>query len=111
MLKESGFVIIRVMAPIDSANKIREVLGEAGAGAMGEYKFCSYSSRGIGRFLPTGNANPTIGQIGKLEEVEEEMIQTICHKDLVEQVIKKMIKAHPYERPAFDIIPRLELPK
>jgi len=108
MFKQSDFVIIRVMAPVTCADKIRKVLGEAGAGVQGNYQYCSFSSRGVGRFLPTAGAQPAIGQIGKLEEVEEEMIQTICHKDLVKQVIKKMKAAHPYEEPAYDIIPRLE---
>ncbi len=88
---------------------MREALGDAGAGEQGNYSCCSFSTRGIGRFLPGTGANPAIGEIGKPEEVEEEMIETICHKNLVEKVILAVKNAHPYEEPAIDIVPRLEI--
>ena len=109
MRKESDFVKIKITVPVESANKVREALGVAGAGKQGNYSHCSFSTRGIGRFLPGAGANPAIGEVGKLEEVEEEMIETICHKDLIEKVILAVKNAHPYEEPAIDIVPRLEI--
>ncbi len=109
MLKESDFVKIQVGVPVEAADKVRAALGEAGSGKQGNYSFCSFTHHGIGRFLPGEGANPTIGKVGQLEEVEEEMIETICHKDLVEKVIIAVKKVHPYEEPTIDIIPRFEL--
>ncbi|MDD5072032.1 MAG: hypothetical protein PHQ42_04860 [Patescibacteria group bacterium] len=109
MLKESNYVKIVVAVPRQSANKIREAIGRVGAGEQGKYKFCSGSYKAIGRFIPQKGAHPAIGQTGKLEEVEEEIITTICHKDLVEKVVTAIKKAHPYEEPPIDIIPRLDI--
>lgn len=109
MLKSSKYVKIRVAVPLTHADKIREALGKAGAGVRGNYEFCSGSWRGVGRFRPKKGARPAIGQVGKLEEVEEEIIETICHKDHVEKVIAAVKKVHPYEEPAIDICPRLDI--
>ena len=109
MVKESEFVKIRVMVPVDSADVIREALGKAGAGVQGKYTYCSGSYRQMGRFCPMEGAKPAIGEIGKIEEVEEEVIETICHRDLVEQVAAAVKKVHPYEEPAIDILPRLDV--
>jgi len=109
MLKESSYVKIRVSVPVKAADKVRRALGQAGAGVQGNYQFTSFSSLGIGRFKPSKGAKPAIGKIGELEEVKEEMIETICHKKLVKKVITAVKKAHPYEEPAIDIIPRYEI--
>ncbi|PIR96720.1 MAG: hypothetical protein COT91_05150 [Candidatus Doudnabacteria bacterium CG10_big_fil_rev_8_21_14_0_10_41_10] len=109
MLKDSDFVKIRVAVPLDHADKIRKVLGEAGAGIQGNYKFASGSWKQTGRFLPTRGANPTVGKIGNLEEVPEEVIETLCHVDKVRNVIEAVENFHPYEEPAIDVIPRLDV--
>lgn len=109
MLKESSYVKIHISVPLDYADNVRGAIGEAGAGKQGNYAHCSGSVRSIGRFVPLEGSRPSIGEVGKSEEVEEEIIQTICHKDLVEEVVSAIRKVHPYEEPAIDIFPRLEL--
>jgi hypothetical protein len=109
MLKSSDFVKIRVSVPLNAAAAVREALGQAGAGVQGNYTNCTASIRQTGRFQPTAGAKPAIGQIDQLEEVEEELIETICHKDIVEKVITAIKKAHPYEEPAIDIMPRYDI--
>jgi len=109
MLKESNYVKIVIAVPADSANKIRESLGKVGAGVQGNYESCSGSYKQIGRFKPKVGAKPTIGKIDKLEKVKEEVIEVICRKNLVAKVIDEVKKIHPYEEPAIDIYPRLEI--
>jgi len=109
MLKESNFVKIRVSVPLEAADQVRQALGQAGAGFQGNYEFASGSIKQIGRFKPTSSASPAIGEIGKLEKVEEELIETLCRKDLVETAIAAIKKAHPYEEPAIDIVPRYDI--
>lgn len=109
MLKESEFVSLRVYVPLTHADAVRKAMGDAGAGKIGNYSHCSGSVRVSGRFIPLEGANPTIGHVGEPEVVEEEMIQTVCHKDVVEKVMKAVHEAHPYEEPAIDIFPRLEV--
>ncbi len=71
---------------------------------MGNYDACSFSIRGIGRFRPLPGANPAIGEIGKIEEVEEERIETIVEENILELLIKAVREAHPYEEPSIDIL-------
>ncbi len=101
----SQFVKIVVFVPTAHADKVREAMAQAGAGHIGNYDFCSFSSKGIGRFRPLTGTKPTIGQIGKLEEVEEERIETICPHDKVKDVIAAIKSVHLYEEPAIDIYP------
>lgn len=97
-----------VYAPVNNADHIRRVLGEMGAGAIGEYTHCSFSATGTGRFLPGENTNPLIGTVGQLEAVAEERIETVYPETIEKPLIEAMLKAHPYEEPAYDIYP-LEL--
>ena len=93
---------IVVYVPLKSADLMREVIGKAGGGKIGDYSFCSFSSRGVGRFLPGANARPKIGEIGKLEQVEEERIEVTCPREVADNVIAAIKRAHPYEVPAID---------
>jgi len=108
-MKESPYVKIMVSVPVPQADEVRAAMGRAGAGKQGEYEYCSASYRVIGRFLPLAGANPAIGTVGEMEEVEEEMITTICHKDILAAVIREIQRVHPYEEPAIDILPRFEI--
>lgn len=105
---EFNLVKIVTFAPIEDADKIREALGSAGAGQIGKYSYCSYSVVGKGRFMPSDNANPHIGEPGQLETVEEERIEVICERTSAKSVIATMKQAHPYEEVAFDIYPLLD---
>lgn len=100
-------VKIVTFVPIEYADKVRQAMGDAGAGEQGSYSHCSWSSRGTGRFRPLEGANPFIGEIGKFEEVEEERIEMICERSKAKAVIAAMKAAHPYEEIAFDLIPLL----
>lgn len=89
--------------PVSDADKVREAIGKAGGGKIGNYSFCSFTSRGVGRFLPEKGAHPATGEIGKLEQVEEERIEFVCNSELKDAVLQAIRKAHPYEEPAIDI--------
>ena len=82
-----------------------EAMGKSGAGFIGDYKHCSFSVKGIGRFMPMENSHPAIGQTGKLEEVLEERIETICYKKDLNKIIKAIKAVHPYEQAAIDLYP------
>lgn len=91
--------------PLTHADAVREALGKAGAGTYPNYSFCSFSTRGIGRFKPESGAHPAIGEVGKLEEVEEERIECQIDIDKVDQVLKALRQSHPYEEIAYDLFP------
>jgi dinuclear metal center YbgI/SA1388 family protein len=96
---------IVVFVPKSDAEQVIDALGNAGAGHIGNYSHCSFSTNGSGRFLPGENTNPTIGTKGKLETVDEVRIETIVPELLLKKVVTSMIKAHPYEEVAYDVYP------
>ncbi len=91
--------------PPPYAEKARKAIGEAGAGKLGNYSFCSFSVRGIGRFKPEKGANPAIGKVGKFEEIEEERIECQVDAEVVNDVLAALKKVHPYEEIAYDLYP------
>lgn len=98
-------VKIVVFVPLTHTDKIREVIGKNGGGIIGNYDYCSFSSRGMGRFKPNEKASPHIGKANKLEEVEEERIEFLCPRNKARMIIDKIKKAHPYDEVAMDIYP------
>ncbi|XJZ26255.1 Nif3-like dinuclear metal center hexameric protein [Bacillota bacterium Lsc_1132] len=96
---------IVVFVPKGSAEQVRQALGNAGAGFIGNYSHCSFSTAGTGRFLPEDAANPFIGEVGSLEAVEEVRIETIVPEPLLKKALTAMLKAHPYEEVAYDVYP------
>ena len=94
---------IVVFSPTTHSEKLREVMSNAGAGIIGNYTHCTFTSKGIGRFKPMNGANPTIGSVGKIEEVEEERIETVCSEKNLKNILKAIREAHPYEETATDV--------
>src|ERR1035437_6525604 len=102
---DSKNVKIVIFVPETHTDIIREAMGKAGAGKIGNYSFCSFSSKGIGRFKPEQGADPHIGKIGKFEEVVEERIEAVCPRKKLQEVIRAIREVHPYEEIALDIYP------
>lgn len=96
-------VKIVVFVPETHTNIVRDAMGKTGAGKLGNYSYCSFSSKGVGRFRPGSGADPHIGKIGQLEAVVEERIEVTCSRELLTQVISEMKKVHPYDEVAFDV--------
>lgn len=100
---DSEFVKLVVFVPLDDAQALRDALTEAGAGVIGAYTGCSFSSLGQGRFTGGENSSPAIGERGIRETVEEERIEVRVPRLVLKAVIASMKAAHPYEEVAYDI--------
>lgn len=103
-----NLIKIVVFVPLAQADMVRKVMGEAGAGIIGNYSHCSFSSKGIGRFKPLEGAHPAIGKVGQPEEVEEERIEAVCPKNKAKGIIVAIKEVHPYEEVALDIYPLVD---
>lgn len=107
---EHSYVKIVVFVPKSHEDIVRKVMGEYGAGYIGNYSNCSFSQDGIGRFKAESNTNPFIGKIGEITEVNEVRIETIISESKANQLISVIKNVHPYEEVAYDIYP-LNSPK
>ena len=93
-----------IFVPVKSLQKVADAVFKAGAGAIGNYSHCSFSTAGLGTFFPLEGAKPAIGKKGEFENVEEIKFESIVPAEKVADCIKAMRNAHPYEMPAFDVI-------
>lgn len=91
--------------PDSHLEKVREILFEAGAGHIGNYDQCSYQSEGYGTFRAGEEADPFCGNKGELHSESEIRLEVILPQHIKGKVLKSLIEAHPYEEPAFDLIP------
>ncbi len=98
-------VKITVTSPVENAEEVRRTLGDAGAGIIGNYSYCTITEKCIGTFKANEYSNPYIGEKGIIEHVLEEKIEVQCDINIVKDVLKRLREVHPYEEPAIDIMP------
>jgi dinuclear metal center YbgI/SA1388 family protein len=82
---------------------VRNALFEAGAGVIGNYDNCGFSTQGTGSYKANEKANPFAGKRGTLHFEKEIRFETILFAHLKERVISALISAHPYEEVAYDV--------
>ncbi len=92
---------LTTVIPKENTENVLSKLHEAGAGNIGNYKNCSFRMEGTGTFLPSEEANPTLGEIGQLENVNENRIEVIFPMYLKNKILNALFKAHPYEEVAY----------
>jgi len=96
--------------PVEDAERMRQAITDAGAGSIGDYDSCTFTTEGVGRFRPLDGANPAIGRVGEPEVVLESRIEAVFPRVKRRQVVAAMCGAHPYEEPAFDVFEMAEVP-
>ncbi len=92
---------ITAFVPHNQTEKVLNALYEAGAGQIGNYKNCSFTSTGEGTFTPNDDANPSIGSLGNAEKVHENRIELIFEAYKENKIIAALKFAHPYEEVAY----------
>ena len=86
-------------------SQVFNAITNAGAGSLyGNYSSCGFIAEGAGLFTPLENAKPFVGEVLEPQVVDEVKIETIVLKKDINNVIKAMKEAHPYEEAAYDII-------
>ncbi|MDI6871838.1 MAG: Nif3-like dinuclear metal center hexameric protein [Bacillota bacterium] len=94
-----------VFVPESHVEAVRQALGDAGAGHLGNYSHCTFGVSGTGTFLPQQGAEPYVGERGVLARVAEVRLETILPESLLEAVLQAMRRVHPYEEVAYDVYP------
>lgn len=89
--------------PVSDAEIVKEAVFASGAGRIGDYEACCFQTKGVGQFRPLDGADPHIGKVGELEQVEELKVELVCRDDLIRDAIAALKAAHPYEEPAYEV--------
>lgn len=95
--------------PESHLESTKQAIFSAGAGGIGNYEHCAWQVKGIGQFKPVKGADPYIGQLNELEQVEEWHVETIVPEENAKAVAKALQASHPYEEPAFEFIQIIEI--
>ncbi|KAM6508830.1 hypothetical protein FSOLCH5_011832 [Fusarium solani] len=94
-------------APPASVAACKAAIFKAGAGRYpgpGGYTECCWQATGTGQFRPGDAANPAIGEVGKLEEIPEVRVETVCAgEETVKKAVSALKEAHPYEEVAYQV--------
>lgn len=90
--------------PVEQAEEVRTAIFAAGGGHIGDYSECSYNTAGQGTYKPGEGTNPFSGTPGSRHTENEIKIEMIYPAWLEKNILQAMIKAHPYEEVAYDII-------
>ena len=94
--------------PEDAVETMAAAIFATGAGCIGKnsrYTCCSFHTPGHGTFRGDETTHPAVGEKGRLEVVPEIRWETVVHQTVLSQAIAALRGAHPYEEPAFDVIP------
>jgi dinuclear metal center YbgI/SA1388 family protein len=94
-----------VFVPAAFTEKVSDAIFEAGGGVIGEYNRCSYRTNGTGTFKGSDKSNPSIGEKGHDEIVEEVRLEVVIDSWKIKKVLAAVFKVHPYEEVAYDIYP------
>jgi putative NIF3 family GTP cyclohydrolase 1 type 2 len=99
-----------VFVPQADAPRLIDALAAAGAGAIGDYDRCAWTSEGTGTFRPLPGAIPTIGAVGRIEQVAETRVEMVVPASRRHYVVAALRAAHPYQEPAFDLLAQVPMP-
>ncbi|KAF3202762.1 hypothetical protein TWF106_002289 [Orbilia oligospora] len=79
--------------PVEKLDSTKAAIFAAGAGRYpgpGNYTECAWVSLGTGQFRPGDMANPHLGEVGELKQVEEARVETLV---IGEEVVREVVQA------------------
>lgn len=97
-----------VFVPSAHLQKVREAIFNAGGGHQGNYDRTSFWVAGWGTFRPLAGAQPFIGDMGFVQEIEEQCLEVLVSWDKLEAVVQAVKSSHPYEEVIFDVLTLVE---
>lgn len=83
---------LTMYVPDSHLESLKQALFAAGAGQVGDYAQCCWQIKGLGQFFPRADAQPFIGQIGQLTQVEEwrvEMVMLATYRQAVLEALRR----------------------
>jgi hypothetical protein len=94
--------------PDSALEAVKAAVFATGAGQIGRYDSCCWQVAGHGQFRPLAGSQPSIGEQDTLETVLEYRVEIVCDRERIGAAIQAMIRAHPYEEPAWHVLEHVE---
>jgi dinuclear metal center YbgI/SA1388 family protein len=92
--------------PHAAADAVLEAVAAAGAARIGNYTHCSFRAEGTGTFMAGEGSSPAVGRRGELSREPEARLEFVVPPAREAEVVRALLRAHPYEEPAFDLLER-----
>ncbi len=100
---------VEFYCPESKVEAVKNAMFEAGAGKIGNYDCCCWQTLGLGQFRALHGSKPALGKQNMLHHEPELKVEIVCLENYVKPVLKALINAHPYETPAYGVIPLMTL--
>lgn len=100
----AGLVKLVTFVPESHISDVRNAVCEAGAGVIGAYTHCSFSTPGAGTFMPTETTRPYSGRKHQINEEPERRFEVLVPGAKLNVVLAALRRAHPYEEIAYDVV-------
>lgn len=95
--------------PETHLEEVKLAIFNAGGGMIGNYDQCCWQVAGLGQFRPLEGSEPFLGNQSMLESVVEYRVELVVNKESAPKVKDSLIRAHPYEEPAYDFVQLVEI--
>lgn len=82
--------------------EVKQALFSQGAGKIGDYDCCAWQVLGTGQFKPLSGSQPFIGETERITRLSEYKVEMVCADQLIKQVVKALLRVHPYQQPAYE---------
>ncbi len=104
---ENNLLKLATYVPKQNSTALLNALFAAGAGEIGNYSACSFSTQGFGTFKGNENSKPFVGEVGVQHTEDELKIEVILHAFQQQTILKTLLENHPYEEVAYEFYPTL----
>ena len=101
--KQGSIKKLTTYIPVADADNLKNALFDAGAGTIGQYSHCSFTTEGSGTFKAADAANPTKGKKGELHREDEAQIHVTFNTASESTVLHALFEHHPYEEVAYEV--------
>lgn len=98
-------LLLVTYAPADAVERVVDAAAAAGAGRIGGYDRCAFTSTGTGTFEAGEGTSPAVGLAGRRETVEEVRVEMVVPGGAVAAVRAAVVDAHPYEEVPVHLVP------
>ncbi len=96
--------LLSFYVPDSHAEQVKTALFKKGAGKIGNYDSCCWSTKGIGQFKPLEGSTPFSGETNQVHRTDETKIELVVEDVHLREVMEELIREHPYEEPAYHAI-------
>ena len=100
-----SFFKLEIFVPESHFRTVQRALQRADAGHIGAYDSCLSYSRVTGVWRPLDGATPYLGSVGAVSEEPEIKIETVCRAESLDDTLRAVKEAHPYEEPVINVLP------